>query len=184
MSIEPILQLGYLKEPNGIKGEITLKTQGELILKYKRGDELQLYKCQRTSDGFLIDSRYYNFGYLERISKKASKYLLKLEKINVREEAQKYCKSFIGIPLNKAIEKFGGSQNPYLFEYLTLEVIEINSQKKTGKVIKIETYNKNHVLIIETCNQKVLSVPVESPYIKRIDQKRRVLLTQNLLDLV
>ena len=183
MSTEPILSLGYLKEPNGIKGGITFKTQGKLIFEYRQGDGLYLYKCQKIRDGFLKDSDYFDLVYLEHIKKKSSKYLIKFKGIDLREEADKYCGSFVGITLSKANERFGGSKKPYLFEYLSRDVLDLKSHEKIGVVSRIEEYEKNQLLIIKTLDQRELMAPIESPYVHEVDQKRNVLWTKNLFDL-
>ena len=192
---EPVLCLGYLKEPRGLKGYIKVNSQGELLSLQKKNDNLKLYSADRLDYGILVNYKHIHQIVIEQISEYSKGYLVKFKNISTREEAEKYSRLFIGMSLNEAKEKYGNIQSAefkehYLFEYLYLEVIEQTTHELLGQVIRIEEINQRAMFIVQKNNveddqneNKELMLPAFSPYIKKIDLKKQVIYTENLAEL-
>ena len=180
-----ILCLGYLKKPHSLLGQIKVRSHGELLGQYSDGDSICYYSVKRVIDGFLEQPRYQDNILVERITPYRDGYLLKSTDVSTREEAEKYCGFFLGISLVEAREKFGGSSEPYLFEYLNLKIIDEKTQKLIGNVIRIEEIQKKVFLIVQLDGQaKEVMLPIISDYVTKKDIENRVLYSQGLHELV
>ena len=181
---ENILCLGYLKEPHGLEGEVKVRSNGELLSQQKRGDRLYLYSAEKVVDGFLKSHENIHDIIVESIRPYREGYLIKFEEITTPEKVKKYCRLFIGISIEEARKKYGGSQEPYLFEYFDLQVLDQPTNKILGKVSRIEEVNQRIIFVIQMNGQESeVMLPALSPYIKSQDFRKQILYTEKLHEL-
>ena len=183
--ITQILCLGYLKKPRGLLGQINIKSYGELLNDYSEGDFIDCYSAKRVMDGLLYEPRQKNNILIENIIPCKDGYLLKPKGSNTREDVEDYCGLFLGVSLEVAKSKFGGSEEPYLFEYLDLTIIDDESKQSIGDVLHLEEIQEKIFLIVRLySSSKEVMLPIMSDYVVKIDTKKGVLYSKKLHELI
>ncbi len=183
--ITQILCLGYLKKPRGLAGQVKVRSYGELLNDYSEGDSVGYYSAKRVIDGLLDQPHHENNILIESVTPCKDGYLLKPKGSNKREDVECYCGLFLGVPFEEAKSKFGGSSEPYLFEYLNLKIIDYKSKQSIGHVLRLEEIKEKVILIVRLYSSSgEVMLPIASDYVVKINIKKGVLYSKRLHELV
>lgn len=177
-----ILNVANLSRPKGLKGEIRATAFGDFLPELE-GGEVILYTAKEIQDGFLVSPNFFEKINLESVTDYGENtYLLRLTGVNDRTAAERYRALHIGLPLQEAIERFGDAEDPYLFEYLGLEVIDTESRETQGKIERVFS-DALDWLYVRMKDDSLLMVPVNGPYLGKIEREENRLWVSNLEDL-
>jgi|GEM_PF-1603796 len=172
MSGSEILVLGKIQGPRGIHGDLKVIRRGDILDGLKKNSVLELYSSEGLKDGFLINPVFFaNFTLQSFAVLNNDTAQLRLKELKTPEEAEKLKGLFIGIRLAEAKTRFHNPEDPYLFEYLGLDIYEGDSLK--GKVVRVEQYNSKQWLIGLDKTHEVM-IPLQGPFIGNVDFTRGV----------
>ena len=182
---EDILCIGYLKKPMRLSGAIKVKSHGELLRCYSKGEQISSYLSLGVINGLLNQPKFKQHILIEDVTLHKDGYLLKPKGVNTREEASIYCGYFLGISVQEAKKKYGGSSQPYLFEYLGMKVVDYSDKKLIGSVIRIEEIQERVIFIVKFSDKNnEIMLPFLSDYFVKIDIQQNILYTKKLHELV
>ena len=178
---EKILILGYIKKPHALKGAVLVICKGELLATLEKPAEVNIYRADKIRDGFLINPLF--TGTLQILSMKESRpenYLVQLKGVHTIEEAEAYRGVYFGIGLNEARELFSTPEDPYLFEYVDLEVLD-QKGNFLGRVERVESSGYAEWIVINTEKGEKM-IPLESEYFQNIDyENNRIVMTNTAI---
>ncbi len=149
-----ILVLGRIQRAKGLKGEIRVTAFGELLDRFTPDSPLSLYSGTGTLDGFITDPVFEKSAILEKIieNKGNGVYILRFQDINTLEQIDNELKGlYIGMPEDEAKEKYFDRENPYLFQWLGMDVYDSSDPEiKIGTIINISIMAGRAVLEIDS----------------------------------
>ena len=175
-----ILVLGKISGARGVRGAIRIIKRGILLehfQKLKKKPEITLYKARAIKDGFLQEPELFGRFDLLSLSALAQEMAqIHLAGIDTIQEAMNLKGLFIGMPLDEARLNFHDPEDPYLFEYIGLDIYE--GDKLQGKVLRVEEFNGKQWLISDGSSEAM--IPLQGPYIQKVDfQHLRINLIEN-----
>lgn len=168
MEKTPILVLGKIRGVRGLRGGIRVIYKGELLFRLDKQTVLGIFTAKSLKDGFLVEPVFKQALKLIHIaSLSADTAEIRLEGINDADSAYLLKGCYLGMSVEEARQKFHNPKDPYLFEYIGLAVYEGELLK--GTVDRIEEFNAKQWLIVQTEAGKEVMIPLQGPYIEKID---------------
>jgi 16S rRNA processing protein RimM len=167
---DEILVLGKIQGARGVRGELRVIRRGDLLDGFKKNTTIELYSAEGIQDGFLIKPVFFSEQIMENFAVLTPDTVqLKFKDINTADDAWKLKGVFIGMKLSEAKKKFHNHDDPYLFEYIGLEVFERNDNDALiGRVSRVDEYNRKQWLIVDGCE---VMIPLQGPFIEKVDFK-------------
>ncbi|MDH4262181.1 MAG: hypothetical protein OEV78_03950 [Spirochaetia bacterium] len=174
---DEILVLGKIQGARGVRGDLRIIRRGDMLDNLKKNSPIELYRAQGIRDGFLTSPEFYNEYIMQNFAVLTPDTAqLRLKGIANADDAWSLKGFFIGIKLSEAKIKFHNPEDPYLFEYIGLDVFEGNEFK--GKVKRVDEYNHKQWLIVDCLNSEVM-IPLQGPYIEVTDFTRGINIVQD-----
>ncbi|MDH4200198.1 MAG: hypothetical protein OEV66_07435 [Spirochaetia bacterium] len=180
MEKSPILVLGKISGTRSIKGALRIIKRGTLLddlLKVNKKPEIELFKARSLKDGFLMEpeaSGRYQLLNLHLLSRETAE--IKLAGIDTIQEALALKGHFIGMSIDEARLNFHDPDDPYLFEYIGLQIFEGDICR--GQVLRVEEFNDKQWIISDEPEEAM--IPLQGPYIQSIDfQHLKIILHEN-----
>jgi len=185
--INPVLNLGRIQKPHGLKGELYLTSFGSLLNDIKEGNSLALYESRGSKDGFLLEPKFIkSYTFVKAKREKKNIFSLKLLEIETREKAEEIKGTYAGIDLDDAKKEFPIDENePYLFHYIGLKVKDDKLNKSIGFIKRIEEAGFKKWLIIEindTCQEAM--IPLDGPFVKSLDFKNNEIIMADISEII
>ncbi len=163
-NIDSILCIGRIQGPKGVKGEVRITAFGELLGTVKKFS-FELYTSKGPIDGFLLEpqkKQAYNFynirAYKENI------FLANIEGINSPEAVDGLKGLYLGLSLQTAKRDFASDNEPYMFEFLGLAVVDAEEPAIKGQVAAIREYEGRGWLVAEIDGREIL-IPLVAEYV-------------------
>lgn len=140
-----ILILGRIQRAKGLNGDIRVTAFGELLSKWQERSQLDLYSGTSAKDGFIENPEYVKSLNLELVKEIRSNgiIVLRFQEYTQKDLIDDELKGlYIGLDLEKAKEKYGDLENPYLFQWLDLKVFDRkNLEEAVGIICGFEEYS-------------------------------------------
>jgi 16S rRNA processing protein RimM len=170
MTTNSCYRIGFIMKPHGLKGEVTVALDAEAP------DDLA-----GVTVFVEMRERLLPF-FIETISVRDRKAFLKLEEVNTREDAEKLSRSSLFLPKSSRPKPARGEFHDD--EVIGFEVMD-TARGHLGKIQEIVQAGPNKLLSID-CDGKEVLVPLNSPFIGRVNKSRRqvtVTLPEGFLDI-
>ncbi|MDH5719647.1 MAG: ribosome maturation factor RimM [Spirochaetia bacterium] len=184
---QKVVNLGRIQSPKGILGEMRVTCFGSLLSMMPVNSALDLYECESTQDGFLINPRRHSKQILISAKWIGNRLiLLKLKDIADRDRAEKLKSLYLGITLSEAKKKFSAKESDYyLFHLIDLIVKDSQTQNVEGSVESLEQSGSQVWLNVYLIKEKeTIMVPLESPYVDKINFEKGEILTTGIRELI
>lgn len=193
-----ILLLGRVQRPRGVKGELRVTCRGDLLTHMEPGEMLSLYTGEAIKDGFIEQPAFVESARLEELYPVANEVIsVRLSALNDRDSAEKYCGLYFGLSLEEAKIRFGDEEEPYLFQYIAMDVYDGADGEENnliGKVERIEDSGLQWLIvktIVKTNDNEIKSeiineikneimVPLNGPFVEEVDFKENRLMCRGL----
>lgn len=169
MEIGACFNIGYVVKTHGLKGEVTIAIKGY--------SAEEIASIQETYPLFIeIDKRLVPY-FIQSISPSGTKAIVKFDDVNSVEEAAKLAKRSLYLAKDARPKTQRG-------EFYDDEVIHFTVTDEAigplGEVIEVIQAGPNRLLAL-THNGKEVLIPVNGPFIKRINKSKKTI-TVNLPD--
>lgn len=165
-----ILVLGKIQGARGVQGKLRIIRRGDMLDNLKANSPLGIYSAKGIKDGFLINPEFAGQYLMQEFAELTPDTAqIKLQEITNAEDAWKLKGLFIGLKLSEAKKKFHNPDDPYLFEYIGLDILEGGILK--GKIDRVEEYHHKQWLI-GICDDNEVMIPLQGPFIERADFKQ------------
>ena len=174
MELSSCFNIGYVVKTHGLKGEVTISLNG-----YSVEDLISL---QDKYPLFIEFNNRLVPYFIHSISESGKKAFVKFEDVNTIEEASKLAKRSLYLQ-KEARPKAGRG------EFYDDEVIHFNVTDEElgplGSIIEVVQAGPNRLLVLEHDGKEVM-IPVNSPFIKRINKSKKLItvsLPEGFLDI-
>ena len=174
MEISACFNIGYVVKTHGLKGEVTISLNGYSV------DDLT--SVQKVYPLFIeINNRLVPY-FIQSISESGTKAFVKFEDVDTVEEASKLAKR--PLYLQKAARAKAQRGDFYDDEIIQFSVTD-EALGPLGNVVEVVQAGPNRLLVLDH-NGKELLIPVNSPFIKRLNKSKKsitVSLPEGFLDI-
>ena len=174
MEISACFNIGYVVKTHGLKGEVTISLNGYSV------DDLT--SVQKEYPLFIeINNRLIPY-FIQSISESGTKAFVKFEDVETVEEASKLAKR--SLYLQKAARAKAQRGDFYDDEIIHFSVTD-EALGPLGNVVEVVQAGPNRLLVLDH-NGKELLIPVNSPFIKRLNKSKKsitVSLPEGFLDI-
>ena len=160
-----VISLGRLNKAQGLNGDIQVATSGDLLLSYQINESISVFQATEFRDGILLNhkkTRVLTFKKKPKLS--GQNIIVSFVEIEDRNGAETLRGQFLGLELDAAKSRFSNEKEPYLFEYLQVEVFDSSDPAITGLVERIEPRGNQNWLIIK-CKEEEVMVPLVDAYV-------------------
>jgi len=160
MSLEGYYHIGQITKPHGLKGEVTVLLQPDLP-----NDVSSLSSVYLGIDDNAVPY------FIQDISLKGNKAIIRLEDVETLEDAQGISKHHLYLPLDqRPVSKSGEFYNDEVIGFTVEESLE----GRLGSVTEVLTISGQRLLSVKY-NSKDLLIPVNAPFIKEIDKSNKIM---------
>jgi 16S rRNA processing protein RimM len=174
MEISACFNIGYVVKTHGLKGEVTISLNG-----YSAED---LASIQEVYPLFIdINNRLVPY-FIQSISESGTKAFVKFEDVDTIDEASKLAKR--SLYLQKAARPKAQRGEFYDDEIIHFGVID-EVLGPLGNIVEVVQAGPNRLLVVDH-NGKEVMIPVNSPFIKRVNKSKKVItvsLPEGFLDI-
>lgn len=163
-------KIGFILRPHGLKGEVTVSLERE-----------QAEDLSETQSVFIEKNRRLVPYFIESFSLKGDKAFIKFEDVNTPEEAGNIARHALYRP--KSSRPDAGKNQFYSDEVIGFEVQDARTGP-LGNVMEV-LQGPNRLLSLRFNDKEVL-IPVNGPFIKRVDKEKRIItvdLPEGFLDI-
>ncbi|HZI25956.1 MAG TPA: ribosome maturation factor RimM [Chryseolinea sp.] len=163
MEISACFNIGYVVKTHGLKGEVTISLSGYAV------DDL--VSVQKVYPLFIeINNRLVPY-FIQSISESGTKAFVKFEDVDTVEEASKLAKR--SLYLQKAARPKAERGDFYDDEIINFSVTD-EVLGPLGSVVEVVQAGPNRLLVLDH-NGKELMIPVNSPFIKRLNKSKKII---------
>jgi 16S rRNA processing protein RimM len=174
MEISACFKIGFIVKTHGLKGEVTISLNG-----FSAAD---LASIQNVYPLFIdINNRLVPY-FIQSLSQSGTKAFVKLEDVNTVEDASKLVKR--SLYLQKAARPKAQRGEFYDDEIVHFAVVD-EVLGPLGNIVEVIQAGPNRLLVLDH-NGKELMIPVNSPFIKRVNKSKKVItvsLPEGFLDI-
>ena len=168
---EEVYKIGMFNKPHGISGELQFTFTDDIF------DRVEAEYVVCPMDGILVP--FFIEGYRFRSDTTA---LMKLEGVDMQEQARKFTNTPVFFPVKHAEEAEPGELS---WDFFTGFRVEDTAHGHLGDITDVDTSTPNTLFVINREGEELL-VPAREEFILDIDAKHRVItvrLPEGLLDL-
>lgn len=129
-----VLSLARIQKVHGLTSLLKVTTFGELLSTFKNFELLNLYSSESLPrDGFLDAAQ--NLGQISVCFVRTflQGVVIKVEEREQRESLEKLRGLYLGLSLADAKKKYENREEPYLFQYVGLNVFSISEEARVHK---------------------------------------------------
>lgn len=180
---EKVLCIGRIKDARGLRGDLKITAFGELLDEVELPLNINTYSATGARDGFLIDAELCGSLKITAVQREKQP-VISCAGIDNRDEAENLRGLYLGMTLPEARETFSGRDRTeeFLFEYVDLDVHSADGVYK-GRVDHIYSSGNASWLSVSTEEGGEVLLPLNGPFIQRIDAANRRLIVENFDEL-
>lgn len=180
----PVIFLGQIIKPHGIKGEVFVKTEGDYFSFLNENHSLDLYKFTPVKAGIIQSAQPERAIQISaRPRKVLHGYYLKFLGVDDRTAAENFRDFMLGIGRTEFLAEVDHPEQ-YLVSYTGMHIIDADSGSQVGTVYGVEGNEKNMWLYCKLLDNRDFLLPLEGDSITDTNYEKNRLSVRNYLSFV